>query len=264
MVTRVIQTLHQIQYRIPGFFTLALWILMFIAFIIGNSPFGYALLSFLLAKIIVQLSFWAILIKKMNRLMEADGNKKAMDRIRTEIKSFIQHTKIVIDESDFRQRLAERCQVDEEAEQLISSHQRQILGDLGNKKGAETIAFEDILIEKNNSVCYKNLQIGDYVKVKEGVSDPDFPEFYLTNYQGRILDFISLQTQSEPLILIEWDSVSLRNIPKQHIQLCLEEGFDYTQMQLGLDEVIRTSPRDTPKDVEKAKRDLWHKVEKDI
>jgi hypothetical protein len=51
------------------------------------------------------------------------------------------------------------------------------------------------------------------------------------------------------LISIDWDGVTLKNIPDSVIDQCEEEGLNWTRMDLTPMEVESTQPRDTEEDV---------------
>lgn len=100
-----------------------------------------------------------------------------------------------------------------------------------------------------------SLNIGDSVRVKPDVLDPDTEAFSLEGWQGRILD-IRPQKDATTIIDIEWDSITLREMPESSIENCEEEGLDWTQMGLYPDDVEVTKPRDTEQDVQHAQKEL--------
>jgi len=91
-----------------------------------------------------------------------------------------------------------------------------------------------------------NLKIGDSVVVKFGVKDPDLG-IDLEGWQGRIIEI----EDKDNVVGIEWDNMTLKNMPDWVIEKCEEEGMDWRQMNLGTNEVELTIPRDTRKDIEK-------------
>lgn len=100
-----------------------------------------------------------------------------------------------------------------------------------------------------------SLNIGDSVKVKPNVLDPDTEAFSLEGWQGRILD-IRPQKDGTTIVDIEWDSITLREMPQQSIEACEEEGLDWTQMGLYPDDVEVTAERDTEQDVKHVQEEL--------
>lgn len=104
---------------------------------------------------------------------------------------------------------------------------------------------------------------GDSVRVKEGVMDADNPEVSLAGYQGRIVDM----EEDEPdhfMVDIAWDSITLRDIPAAEIAEAEEDGLDWTQYRLGMEEVETVSARDSEEDVSSTLRELqdsyWKKL----
>jgi hypothetical protein len=87
-------------------------------------------------------------------------------------------------------------------------------------------------------------KVGDSVIVKQGVLDPDLGTD-IGGWQGRI---VTIERQSN-LIGIEWDSITLKNIPSSVIDQCEVENLDWTQMCLFSTDVELTQPRDTEEDV---------------
>jgi len=89
-----------------------------------------------------------------------------------------------------------------------------------------------------------DLKIGNSVIVKTGVLDPDL-DIDIGGWQGRISEI----DQENNLIAIDWDSITLKNIPDSIIKTCELEGWDWKRMFLESTEVELTQPQDTEKDV---------------
>ena len=49
-------------------------------------------------------------------------------------------------------------------------------------------------------------QLGDSVVVKQGIKEPDFEEFEIGGWQGRITEINTKSDKNNVLITIEWDS----------------------------------------------------------
>ena len=90
---------------------------------------------------------------------------------------------------------------------------------------------------------------GDSVKVKQGIVDPDLNKFDMSGWQGRIIDIT--HDNGTEIVEIEWDSITLKQLPEEFIKDSLEEGYDYATMFLGKEDVELTTPRDSQTDVEK-------------
>ena len=89
-----------------------------------------------------------------------------------------------------------------------------------------------------------DFQVGDSIVVKQGVLDPDFGTD-ISGWQGRISE---LERQNN-LISIDWDSVTLKNIPDAVIDKCEENNLNWARMDLEPTEVELTQPQDTEEDV---------------
>ncbi|MHC5761493.1 calcium-binding protein [Nostoc sp.] len=88
------------------------------------------------------------------------------------------------------------------------------------------------------------LKIGNSVIVKPSVLDPDLGTD-ISGWQGRISQ-INPENNS---ICIDWDSITLKNIPSEVIFKCEEEGLDWSQIYLEPTDVELTQAKDTEKDV---------------
>ena len=87
-----------------------------------------------------------------------------------------------------------------------------------------------------------DFKIGDSVIVKQGVLDPDLGTD-IGGWQGRIAEI------EGQIIGIDWDSITLKNIPGSVIDKCEVEGWSWTRMYLEARSVELTQPRDTEEDV---------------
>lgn len=93
------------------------------------------------------------------------------------------------------------------------------------------------------------MKVGDSVKVKQGVLDPDINKFDMSGWQGRIRN-IAPDNESG-LIEIAWDSITLKHLPKEFLNNSIEEGYDFSIMFLGKEDIELTKPRDKEINVEK-------------
>jgi hypothetical protein len=99
----------------------------------------------------------------------------------------------------------------------------------------------------------KKIKIGDSVKVKAGVIDPDF-DISIEGWQGRITEVFDNE-----MATIQWDSITLENMPESVIEDSEVEGLDWAKMTLQFDEMEIVQPRDSKKDVEKKVAALQNK-----
>jgi hypothetical protein len=73
-------------------------------------------------------------------------------------------------------------------------------------------------------------EIGLSVIVKEGIPDPDYGQD-LSGWQGRIID-IKDENKDDPLLLIKWDSQTLKKMPRSMTEACEKDGLASDQMYL--------------------------------
>jgi hypothetical protein len=126
----------------------------------------------------------------------------------------------------------------------FSEHKRMIIDfELKDEGRGYYLSVASTLLPKSSD-SELDFKVGDSVIVKPGVLDPDLGTD-IGGWQGRISE---IGGQSH-LIGIDWDSVTLKNIPDSVIDKCEVEGLDWTQMYLSSTEVELTQPRDTEEDV---------------
>ena len=92
-------------------------------------------------------------------------------------------------------------------------------------------------------------KVGDSVHVKAGAKDPDL-NLPISGWQGRVTVI------EDDMVDIAWDSLTLQAMPAKMIDWCEEEGLDWAEMRLGIDEVEPAKPRDTPAAAARAKKTL--------
>jgi Calcium binding len=90
-------------------------------------------------------------------------------------------------------------------------------------------------------------KINDIVQVKPGIKDPDDNKTDLSGWQGRIFS-INSDNPEDIIFGIEWDSETLKQMPVEYIEVSEEEGFDYTQMYLGIADLLPATQRGTEAD----------------
>lgn len=96
---------------------------------------------------------------------------------------------------------------------------------------------------------------GDPVRVKAGVVDPD-TGYDMGGWQGRIT---RVSSDDMPTVEIQWDSMTLQNLPDAFIEQCETEGLDWSAMRLFPDDVVPAAARDTEADVERVYSALAHR-----
>jgi len=96
----------------------------------------------------------------------------------------------------------------------------------------------------------EKIEIGESVKVKKGIKDPDLKRFDMTDWQGRVLSFDKNNETGELLFLIQWDSITLKQLPDKFVTDSVAKGYDFSKMTLGESDVLKTIERDKVFDVQ--------------
>lgn len=90
-------------------------------------------------------------------------------------------------------------------------------------------------------------KLGQTVRIKDGINDEDF-DIDMGGWQGRIIEL----DPNEQMMLIAFDSITLRNMGMDYIDQSEEEGLDWAQYYIGYDDVTLAEARDTAEDVKNA------------
>ena len=101
-------------------------------------------------------------------------------------------------------------------------------------------------------------KIGQTVKVKNGVLCPDDSEFDLSGWTGRIIDLVE---DEEPTIGIEFDSITLKNMPEKYVKKSEQEGLDWYRIYLDVNDVKRTKSRDKEQDAKNVRNEIKKRYE---
>ncbi len=96
-------------------------------------------------------------------------------------------------------------------------------------------------------------KIGLSVKVKEGTLCPDDESYDLSGYQGRIFEI------DEETIGLNWDGITLNNMPKEFIIQSEKDGLDWSVMYLDRNEIEPAEARDSEHDTDREKKKLEKK-----
>jgi hypothetical protein len=91
------------------------------------------------------------------------------------------------------------------------------------------------------------LRLGDSVVVKPNVKELDL-NIDIGGWQGRVAEI----EEEDNLIGIDWDSLTLKQIPDKTIVYCEVEGLDWARVYLAPEDVEQTKARDSKDDVEEA------------
>lgn len=76
--------------------------------------------------------------------------------------------------------------------------------------------------------------VGDAVRVRTGVTDPDFSDIPLGGWAGKITE---VEDGDPPLYLIRWSQDTLKNMHPVYRKRCERDGLDHEEMRLGEDEL---------------------------
>jgi hypothetical protein len=101
-------------------------------------------------------------------------------------------------------------------------------------------------------------KIGQTVKVKNGVFCPDDSEFNLSGWTGRIIELVE---NEEPTVCIEFDSITLKNMPEKFVKKSEQEGLDWSNIYLDVREVEPTKSRDTEQDAKNIRNEINKRFE---
>ena len=104
-------------------------------------------------------------------------------------------------------------------------------------------------------------EVGGSVVVKEGTLDPDYYND-IGGWQGRIYG-IDDSNDDDPLISIEWDSITLKNMPYSVIEDCERDGLTWSMIDLYSTNLRITEPRDKEEEVAEAFEMIleWYNLE---
>ncbi len=95
--------------------------------------------------------------------------------------------------------------------------------------------------------------IGDSVRVREDVEDSDYPGEEIGGWQGRVVD---IADEESSLLEVEWDSVTLKEMPKSTLREAALDGLDWTRYHVDGADLQAADPRDAPQDVRRVQNEL--------
>jgi hypothetical protein len=99
-------------------------------------------------------------------------------------------------------------------------------------------------------------EVGDSVVVKQGVRDVDF-DVDIGGWRGRIEEIEP--GEDGRVLLVHWDSVTLREMSDAIVEACEEQGLSWTTYYVETSDVQPSSPRDTEEDVSRVVKELERK-----
>jgi hypothetical protein len=113
---------------------------------------------------------------------------------------------------------------------------KTIMGKKAGKKNQRVI--------KNETTAKPGIEfyVDDSVVVKEEILDPDYGDD-ISGWQGRIYGIDD--NFDDPLISIEWDSMTLGNMPRSVMEDSEKDGLEWSMMDLYASDLELTKPGDT-------------------
>ena len=97
----------------------------------------------------------------------------------------------------------------------------------------------------------ETFKLGQTVRINDGIKDDEL-DVDISGWQGSIVEL----DPDEKMMLIAFDSITLREMGLDYIERCEEEGMDWAQYYIGYDDVTLAPARDTAADVENAAAEL--------
>ena len=93
----------------------------------------------------------------------------------------------------------------------------------------------------------KTFEVGQSVRVKDGIKDVDFGTD-IGGWQGRVKEMFD----GNKLVAVLWDSVTLRNTSSEYITKCEQDGMGWEEYRLGIEDIEPATARDSQEDVDEA------------
>lgn len=76
---------------------------------------------------------------------------------------------------------------------------------------------------------------GTRIRVKEGISSPEFPEISINGWTGTITEIAG--KKSQPKYMIEWDEPTLEKMPPEYLEKCEQDKLYHKMACLGGEEI---------------------------
>lgn len=119
---------------------------------------------------------------------------------------------------------------------LVLIDENRQLSDLFKNYGFWIKEFEKSRERKASKRKHLKINIGDKIRVKDGVMDPDYPNRSIRGWTGKVIN-IEHHVGKE-VALIEWDDVTVREfITRDFIEQCEKNELEYRQMYLYPEDV---------------------------
>ena len=80
-----------------------------------------------------------------------------------------------------------------------------------------------------------NLSPGTTVRVKPGVSVPEFPAVSCAGWSGTVVECVG--TKTAPKYVIEWDEATVEQMPRSYIEQCESQNLFYRMACLSSEDL---------------------------
>ncbi len=94
------------------------------------------------------------------------------------------------------------------------------------------------------------MEIGNSVRILDGIMSPDFDNLKIGGWEGRIVDF------NKSTLTIELDSITLSRLSENYLIDCFADEREFSLIYLETNEVELTVPRDTRRATNKKQQDI--------
>lgn len=87
----------------------------------------------------------------------------------------------------------------------------------------------------DKSAAGRDYAVGDRVRVRRGVTDPDFPDLPIGGWAGTVAEVDA--RSSPPTYLVRWSRETLLAVHPVHRKRAERDGFEIGEMWLGADDL---------------------------
>jgi hypothetical protein len=140
-----------------------------------------------------------------------------------------------------------------------------------NKMIRIRLATEEEIIENRKFVKRANIHnftIGSSVRFKPGFREYHFDRFDMGGWEGRIIEIFDSKnpdgSEGEIHVDLDFDSITLRQLPVKFIEMCMEEFIDFRGIDTWVYHLEAAKPRDTKEEVIAARLELDKKYDYSI
>jgi hypothetical protein len=140
-----------------------------------------------------------------------------------------------------------------------------------NKMIRVRLATEEEIIENREFIKranFNNFKVGSSVRFKPGIREYHFDQFDMGGWQGRILEFMDDKnpdgSEGELHVELDFDSITLKQLPVKFIEMCLERRIDFRGIDTWVYNIEAAKPRDTKEDAIAVRLELDKKYDYSI